>query len=603
MKITNAPVLIPAPSRIRFDGSVGVACPIGVHELTISRRSLERRGIQIDGLQVSITDAHCGGSATHAQSYTLTVSSSGIRIEAPSLAGARYGITTLEQLVRQYGAAIPSMEIFDEPAFATRGLMLDVSRDRVPTMAHLCSVVDTLASLKMNHLQLYTEHTFAYEGHEEAWVGHGAITADEMKRLDAYAQERGVELAANQNCFGHLRSWLELPRYRHLAETHGDWMFDVWPRSGPFSLCPTDDRSLEFVRGLISQLAPTLRSPYLNIGCDETYDIAYGRSKQIVEQLGRPRVYMEFVNKIATVARESGKIPMFWADIALSHPEAIELIPEDMVCLAWGYEPESPFKAWCNALNAKSRRAWVCPGTGAWRSFTGRTFESEANMLNAAACDSTSGCDGFLLCEWGDTGHWQQWPVTLNAIAKGAAASWAGSHTRFNPDAISLHCFSDRSGKIAKFLDELGDLDLPLRRICGALSRPDIQHIRNQTAIFIDMFKNWNEQTEIGRASMWQEASECCRSMTARWMDINADALTHDEINHTLNMTQLACDRGAVRRKSGGDQQRFARQLRDRIDVIQSDHRRLWRIRSREGGLEHSCGFWNKVIEATEAGS
>lgn len=603
MKGHQSPILIPAPSRINFEDGSTFNCDFTVRELVALRHALSGSCIHRETLHVTIHGSHCGGTSASAQSYTLKIRDSGVRIDASTVKGARYGLATLAQLVRQYRQQIPAMEIIDTPAFATRGLMLDVSRDRVPTMSHLFSIIDTLAELKMNHLQLYTEHTFAYEGHDDAWRGWGAITADEMRRLDTFAESRGVELALNQNCFGHLRSWLELPRYRHLAETHGDWMFDVWPRSGPFSLCPTDERSADFVRDLVGQLAPTVQSKLFNIGCDETYDIAYGRSKDAVALKGRANVYMDFVNQIASITRDHGKIPMFWADIALSHPDAISRIPDDMVCLAWGYEPDSPFQAWCKILSQHSRRTWVCPGTGAWRSLTGRTFESETNMIAAASSESYPGCDGFLLCEWGDTGHWQQWPVTLNAIAKGAAASWAGSRTRFSAHAISLHCFEDRSGEVASFLDDLGDLDLPLRRICGALSRPDIQHIRNQTAIFIDMFKRWDEQTHIGRAAHWRDVCDKSAHMLTRWRGTQCDPLTHDEVTHTLNMTALACERGALRREAPQSQSSFAKRLRDRVRAISHEHRRLWRIRSREGGLDHSCGFWNKVIESTEGAS
>ena len=49
--------------------------------------------------------------------------------------------------------------------------MFDVTRDRVPTMATLYELVDLLASLKINQLQLYSEHTFAYHGHKRITNG------------------------------------------------------------------------------------------------------------------------------------------------------------------------------------------------------------------------------------------------------------------------------------------------------------------------------------------------------------------------------------------------------------------------------------------------
>ena len=52
----------------------------------------------------------------------------------------------------------------DHPDLPVRGVMLDISRDKVPTMDSLQAVIDRLASLKVNQVQLYSEHTFAYRG-------------------------------------------------------------------------------------------------------------------------------------------------------------------------------------------------------------------------------------------------------------------------------------------------------------------------------------------------------------------------------------------------------------------------------------------------------
>ena len=47
---------------------------------------------------------------------------------------------------------------------------LDVSRGKVPTMPTVKRIVDIIASLGYDQFQLYTEHAFAYEGHETVWI-------------------------------------------------------------------------------------------------------------------------------------------------------------------------------------------------------------------------------------------------------------------------------------------------------------------------------------------------------------------------------------------------------------------------------------------------
>ena len=100
--------------------------------------------------------------------------------------------------------------------------MLDVSRDRVPKQAELLSLVDRLSRLRINQLQLYTEHSFAYAGHEVVWRDASPMTPLEIRELDAHCADRGIELVPNQNSFGHMHRWLQHDAYRELAEKPDD---------------------------------------------------------------------------------------------------------------------------------------------------------------------------------------------------------------------------------------------------------------------------------------------------------------------------------------------------------------------------------------------
>lgn len=507
--------------------------------------------------------------------------------------GERNARATLAQLSTQYGDRLPVLEIEDEPVFHVRGVMLDISRDRVRTMEQLHHTVDLLASLKYNHLELYTEHVFAYKGHEEVWSGWSPMTPDEVREIDAYCTQRGIELIANQNCFGHLGKWLKLPRYQDLAETHGDWMFDnAWPMSGAFSLCPTDPRSIELVRDMLTQLMPCFKSNLVNIGCDETFDIEFGRSRDVCKARGRETVYTDFVRQICEIVIRSGRRPMFWADIALSHPECLQTLPKELVSLAWGYEPDAPFEKWCAAGRAGGRDVWVCPGTSTWRTITGRTTERREN-LRAAAIGGVAGCaSGILVTDWGDTGHHQQWPITAHGLAQGAEAAWSGCRAGNGDldvtDATSLHVHRDRSLRVGRWLEELGDADLILRETCGQLSRPDRTRLRNQTALFIDLLQKHDQQVAVGRHEDWEAVAASLAAFEARRPHIG-DPMLDAELAHTVRFARLAADRGAWRRSKGGLTRSQRDQLEHRLAAVIAEHRRTWAWRSRPGGLEASC--------------
>ncbi len=148
------------------------------------------------------------------QGYQLTISEQGIHILGYDPAGAFYGVQTLIQLLRTHGAHLPLGDIEDAPDFPVRGVMLDISRDKVPTMDTLYALIDWLASLKINQLQLYTEHTFAYRNHPKVWAQASPMTAEQILALDVYCHDRFMELVPNQNSFGHMHRWLKQPRIR-----------------------------------------------------------------------------------------------------------------------------------------------------------------------------------------------------------------------------------------------------------------------------------------------------------------------------------------------------------------------------------------------------
>ncbi|MFV2068021.1 MAG: glycoside hydrolase family 20 zincin-like fold domain-containing protein, partial [Pirellulales bacterium] len=131
-----------------------------------------------------------------AEGYQLTVEAQGIHLCGADAAGLAHGMRTLTQLVEAAESGVlGGVRIEDQPDFPHRGVMLDISRDRVPTMETLFALVDRLASWKFNQLQLYVEHTFAYAGHESVWRGRDPMTAEELRALDDRIELQNASVA------------------------------------------------------------------------------------------------------------------------------------------------------------------------------------------------------------------------------------------------------------------------------------------------------------------------------------------------------------------------------------------------------------------------
>lgn len=394
------------------------------------------------------------------ESYSLFITTGGVEIEAGDEAGLFHGVSTLLQINAQCVGVWPGLRIDDWPDIAARGVMLDISRDKVPTLASVYALVERLASWKINQFQLYMEHTFAYQQHREVWEQASPFTGDEILALDAYCRERHIELVPNQNSFGHLHRWFEHERYVPLAEITGGfdtpWGFRL---DGSFSLCPGDPASLDFVRGLFDELLPHFSSRMFNVGCDETIDLGQGRSKAEVQARGVGRVYLDFLRKIHTEVKARGRVMQFWGDIIIQHPELIPELPREAIALEWGYDDDHPFEIRCPQYRAAGIPFYMCPGTSSWNSIAGRTKNAVVNLRRAAENGIAHGAIGYLITDWGDNGHWQPEPVHDLGFAAGAAYSWALTANRDLdlPAALSLHAYADPSGALGRVAYALGE--------------------------------------------------------------------------------------------------------------------------------------------------
>lgn len=593
------------PSTITVAGAIGAEEVRGVLGRPAAQHAepwLECR------LESRVPDAPEAGASPPQEMYQLQIrdgpTGPRVTVTAIARAGLIHGLRTLRQLLRQYGSRQPCLTIGDSPAFATRGVMLDISRNRVPTMNTLLRIVDELAALKFNHLQLYTEHTFAYAGHEEVWKIWSPMTPDEVRRLDEHCRSRGVVLAANQNCFGHLSEWLKGARYAPLAEIQGaetQWQFYQWNRKGPFSLCPIDPGSIALVEGLLGQLLPCFSSGLVNINCDETADVGQGRSREEVARRGVPAVYFDYVGKVVEAVRRHNFRPMFWADIALKYPESVGLIPQDLLALAWGYEPDAPFENWCHTLRAAGREVWVCPGTSSWRSITGRTTERRGNIGAAVKAGAACGASGVLTCDWGDLGHRQVWSVSFNALAYAADAAWHGTTEGYDGRAASLHAFNDASLEVSRWLDEVGDADVDLRAIAaprGADGRPT--RLKNASALFTDLHEPLGTVSHTADERPWAEVVLRLEGLRES-MPTVAPASWDSQLCHTLEVAILAARRAVLRRRPGAidaaDAARLCEMLRDIIDA----HRIMWLAESRPSGLQQSLAYYRTTLAELES--
>lgn len=542
-------------------------------------------------------------TALPAEGYRLSAGSGGVRIEHADEAGLAHALRTLTQWVRVHsgsGSVLPGLAVEDWPDFAERGVMLDVSRDRVPLTVELHALVARLAEWKCNRLQLYMEAAFAHPGFEPAWRDSSPFTPDELHALDAHCAAHGIELVPNQQSFGHLHRYLVHDAWRGLAECPEGVEHPFSPEREPFSLCPGDPRALEFLGELYDELLPCFHSNTVNVGLDETFDLGLGRSAADCAARGKQTVYLEFLRKVHELITARGKRMQFWADIVLAEPERVSELPPDAIAMAWGYDAAHPFERELRTLAESGLEFHVCPGTSSWNAVGGRVENARANLESATSAAREHGARGVLITDWGDRGHHQPPLISDFGFAVGLGLAW-NSTTRASSAEwarlVDRHALG-ATGFLGDALLELGRLD-------------DLNEARteNGSALFYALafaLEGWPHPRIPGldRAGAERSADAAhalAERLRAYVAPTPATAAFRDELEWAARLLEVGA-RLAAARCGTPDRSLHeldaAEELATRLDALILRHRELWLRRSRPGGLERSVAVLQRVVAA-----
>ncbi|MBI5876637.1 MAG: family 20 glycosylhydrolase [Chloroflexi bacterium] len=535
-----------------------------------------------------------------AQGYTLEITSNAFTVKARDAAGLYYGTCTLTQIVEQSADSLPCLHIADHPDFPVRGVMLDISRDKVPTMETLFGLVDLLAAWKINQLQLYMEHTFTYRDHLEVWEHASPLSEEEVLSLDAYCRRRFIDLVPNQNSFGHMHRWLRHAPYRSLAEIDS-YPFRPWWGPHPFSVCPGDPGTLDLLRGLYDELLPNFSSRLFNIGCDETFDLGMGRSRQVCAERGGGRVYLDYLTTLCAEVRARGRTPLFWGDIILQHPELVPGLPRDALALEWGYEADHPFAAHGELFARAGLPFYVCPGTSSWNSIAGRTDNAFANLLNAAENGLRHGASGYLITDWGDHGHWQFLPFAYPGFVYGAALGWCVEANRALdvPAALDRFVFRDRAGVMGRMTCDLGNVYQSLGvKLHNASGLARILQIPSQNDDALTIIRDFESLGITNYERAMVVIAKAMRPLEKHRMACADAELIEAEFECAADMLHHACGLGIFAQE---DDPKVARPLKRKLkrnmqDIIE-EYRALWLERNRPGGLDDSAARLAAVLE------
>lgn len=432
MTVGEGVVSLPYAGRVNESIAIGDGDYLLAHQLVADIRSTT--GLDWDVatgdmwpgfISLHIADSDASEEAGTPGAYTLTIDIDGIAITGCDFEGVRNGVQTLRQLIRQNGTVLPVLQIEDAPAYRIRGYYLDATRGRVPTLAWLKQWADKLCLYKYNQLQLYIEHTFAFDGMSETWRGSSPLTPADILEFDQYCANLGIELVPSVSTFGHQYVAMRTQELRELGEfpEDADRPFSFIERMRHHTLNVADDRAFAFSTQLVDSYLQLFRTKRFNICADETFDLGKGQSKQEAQRVGVATLYATYVGKLCEHLSQQGHEPMFWGDIAIEMPEILETLPNNVTLLNWQYDPEATDEKIQLVAKAGAKQI-ICPAVWGWNALLPRIDDAWNNIARIARYGIDCGAEGMLVTDWGDFGHVNDPRMAVPGMIFGAQYAW-----------------------------------------------------------------------------------------------------------------------------------------------------------------------------------
>ena len=277
------------------------------------------------------------------ESYVLTVADSGAKLTAPTTLGALRGLQTFLQLVQitPAGFAVPSVTIKDQPRFAWRGTLIDVSRHFIPIDV-LKRNLDGMAAVKMNvlHWHLSDDQGFRVESKKFpklTQMGSDGLfyTQEEIRDLIAYAHERGIRVMPEFDITGHSRSWFL--GYPELSSGAGPYTLEGGG-AGPYIdpiMDPTRDSTYKFLEKFIAEMAKLFPDAYFHIGGDEVDGKQWDANPKVQEFIhahgmkNNQDLQAYFNQRLEKIVAKNHKTMVGWDEIL--HPD----LPKTIVVQSW----------------------------------------------------------------------------------------------------------------------------------------------------------------------------------------------------------------------------------------------------------------------------
>lgn len=360
------------------------------------------------------------------EELSLLMDGERLTVEAPDISAAARGLFLAACALRD-GKDIP--ELHQRRHIASCGMMLDMSRGGVMTVEAVKGMIDAHAALGLNLMMLYTEDTYTVP--EAPYLGYlrGRYTEKELREMDDYAAESGVELVPCVQTLAHLEQFLQWDVNRDIKDNDCVLMID-------------EPKTYAWIRAALTALRRCFRTNRIHIGMDEAHGVGLGEYYQKHGAVNRFELLNRHLNRVVDICKELGFKPIMWSDMfyrlgsknndyydtdAVVPKSAIAQIPDVALCYWDYYHTDEQFYAGMLEGHRKMGKEVVfAGGIWTWSGILPHVRKTNATMYPALRACLKAGIGTVLATLWGDDGCETDYRLALNQLPIYSEHVWLG---------------------------------------------------------------------------------------------------------------------------------------------------------------------------------
>lgn len=310
--------------------------------------------------------------------------------------------------------------------FDTLGVMIDMSRNAVMSVAGLKRFLPLLKKMGYNCAMLYTEDTYEVDGEPYFGYMRGRYSKAEMKELDAFATELGITL---------------IPCIQTLAHLNAIFRWNQYPRDCNDILLTDDERTYELIDHMFATLSECFASRKIHVGMDEADMLGRGKYLDLHGYEKTNDVMKRHLERVCKIAEKYNYEVMMWSDMYFRSwnnggyiipkcempKEIVDSVPDSVIPVYWDYyqQKEEGYIGMIENHKQLSEEVWFAGGCWCWDGMVPFNRFSLKTMIPALNACRKQKVRNIVMTLWGDDGgecsHFSQLPSLfyLAEYAKG----------------------------------------------------------------------------------------------------------------------------------------------------------------------------------------